>query len=76
MWRWFVLALALWGCEQKIGTTSPSDSRPSIVSACSEGLNSEPVRDNRDRDRTPIIVNIPRPDPTINCTRSSGSATE
>ena len=69
----FILAVALASCEQNIGSTGPSDGRPSIVNACSEqpkGFNSEPQPRRDHGDRTPIVVNIPRPEPTIRCDRT------
>jgi hypothetical protein len=89
MRSWLLLVVALVGCEQNIDTGGgggglTGSDRPSIVSACSEGLASEPKHPVDDHNR-PIIVNVPTqpapvvnvPDrPTINCTRSSGSATE
>lgn len=80
---WLLLALALVGCEQNIGTTGTD--RPSLIAACAEapkGLRSEPQPVHRDRDRVqPVVVNIPPPEPSIRCSRDdhvggAGATTE
>lgn len=74
MRKWILLAAALsWGCEQNIGATGPSSDRPSIVNACSEvpqGFASTPAPRKDHGDRQPIVVNVPRPEPTIRCDRT------
>ena len=64
--------LAVAGCEQNIGGNGglAGTDRPSIVAACSQALASEPKR----RDRDPVVVNLPAPEPSIRC--SKGAAGE
>ena len=70
-----VLTLGLIACEQNIGGNGglAGSDRPSIVAACSQDtqLNSTP-KPRHDRD--PVVVNIPRPEPTVRC--SKGGAAE
>ena len=68
-----LVALALLtGCEQNIGGNGglAGTDRPSIIAACSQALASEPRR----RDRDPVAINLPAPEPSIRC--SKGSAAE
>ena len=65
---------ALAGCEQNIGSGQglTGSDRPSIVAACSQALASEPKR----RDRDPVVVNIPRPEPSVRCSRGGAAEEE
>lgn len=70
--RWILPAVlsafVLLGCEQNIGSGGLAGSdRPSVVAACSQALASEPK--HRDRDRDPVVINIPRPEPTVRCSK-------
>jgi hypothetical protein len=86
MRRLTLVLLLLAGCEQTITTSGPSssDGRPSIVNACAEvpqkGWASAPQPAPRyapppAQPAPNVIVNVPRPDPTIRCDRGGPAAT-
>lgn len=72
MWKRLVLVFALLGCSQEIHTGGGGSDRPSIITACSQGLKSEPQPIHRPSPTSPtnVVVNVPRPDPTVRCDRT------